>query len=154
MEEKPKSLKEPVLTNLGLSLIAVISITSAILALALFGYYYNIHGDVVEGRSLVFASFAVNSMVYIFAYRSLKQPLYKMTPLNKNKPLVWAVIGGLALVALAFAVPGLRELLGIVMLTWQQWLLVIGIAILLLLTVELSKAIRNWIGNRKFRTIT
>jgi len=154
MEDKPKSLKEPVLTNLGLSLIAVISITSAILALSLFGYYYNIHGDVVEGRSLVFASFAVNSMVYIFAYRSLKKPLFQMTPLSKNKPLIWAVVAGLALVFVAFTIPGLRELLGIVMLTWQQWLLVIGISILLLLTVELSKAIRNWIANRKLRTIT
>lgn len=149
MEEKPKSLKEPVLTSLGFSLIAVISITSAIMALSLFGYYYNIHGDVAEGRSLVFASFAVNSMIYIFAYRSLKLPLYKMVPLRENKALVWAVLAGLALVAIAFIIPGLRDLLGIVPLNWTQWLLVAGIAFFLLLTVELGKSVRNWIANRR-----
>src|SRR5512136_729732 len=41
MKEKPKSVKEPVLTPLSLSLIGVISITSAIFALALFGHFYH-----------------------------------------------------------------------------------------------------------------
>jgi hypothetical protein len=64
MSEPPKSLKEPILPPLGLSLVGVISVGSAIAALAIFGYYFRIHGDPVEGRSLVFASFAVNSMIY------------------------------------------------------------------------------------------
>jgi Ca2+:H+ antiporter len=41
-------------------LIAVISITSAIFALTLFGHYYHIHNNPAEGRSIVFASFAIN----------------------------------------------------------------------------------------------
>ena len=39
MDEKPRSLKAPILTHLGVSLIGVISITSSIFALALFGHY-------------------------------------------------------------------------------------------------------------------
>jgi len=54
-------------------LIGVISAASATVALLLFGHYYQIHQNPVEGRSIVFASFAVNSMVYIFAYRSLRR---------------------------------------------------------------------------------
>jgi Ca2+-transporting ATPase len=144
MKEKPKSLKEPVLTHLGLSLIGVISITSTIAALLLFGYYFNIHGDAVEGRSLVFASFATNSMIYIFAYRSMRRPLYRMNRLSENKPLVWAVLGGLLLVLIAFIVPGIRHLLGIVPLHPEQWLIVAGIASILLISVEIGK----WISNR------
>jgi P-type Ca2+ transporter type 2C len=148
MDEKPKSLKEPILTRLGLSLIAAISITSAVTALLLFGYYYRIHGDPVEGQSLVFASFAVNSMVYIFAYRSMRVPLYRMTPLTQNKPLIWAVLGGLALVIIAFLIPRLRSLLGIVPLSLSQWAVIAGIALFLLIIVECAKAISNRINGQ------
>ena len=88
MDEKPKSVKEPVLAPLGLTLIGVISIGSAIAALALFGHYYLFHNDPAEGRSLVFASFAVNSMIYIFAYRSMRLPLFRSSSLLRNKPLI------------------------------------------------------------------
>lgn len=147
MHEPPKSLREPILPALGLTLIGVISVTSAIAALLMFGYYFGIHGDEVEGRSLVFASFAVNSMIYIFAYRSMRQPIYRMNKLSRNMPLVWAVLGGLLLVAMAFAVPGLRSLLGIVPLSLGQWMLIAGIALVLLVTVEVGK----WVHNRLAR---
>jgi Ca2+-transporting ATPase len=139
MKEKPKSSKEPILTNLGLSLIGVISIVSSILALILFGHFYNIHGNAVEGRSIVFASFAVNSMIYIFAYRSMRRPLYQMNSLAKNKPLIWAVTGGLIIALSAFAFAPIRNLLGIVPLSLQQWIIVAGIALSLLLIVEIAK---------------
>jgi Ca2+-transporting ATPase len=148
MDEKPKSLKESILPPLGLSLIGVISIGSAIAALLIFRYYFHIHGDEVEGRSLVFASFAVNSMIYIFAYRSMRQPLFRMTKLTQNMPLVWAVLAGLLTVAVAFAVPGLRNVLGIVPLAPQQWGLIAGIAFALLLAVEIGKAISNRVRSR------
>jgi Ca2+-transporting ATPase len=141
MSEPPKSLKEPILPPLGLSLIGVISIGSALAALAVFGYFFGVHGDQVEGRSLVFASFAVNSMIYIFAYRSMRQPLFRMTKLNQNMPLVWAVLAGLLTVAIAFVVPPLRNALGIVPLALEQWGLIAAIALLLLLAVEIGKAI-------------
>ena len=143
MDEKPKSVKEPVLTHLGISLIATISGFSAVMALLLFGYYYRIHGDMVEGQSLIFASFAVNSMIYIFAYRSMTRPLWRMTPISQNQPLIWAVVAGLLMVAIAFAIPFLRDLLGIVPLSFSQWLLIAGIAFTLLVVVEISKAINN-----------
>jgi Ca2+-transporting ATPase len=148
MDEKPKSIKEPVLAPLGLTLIGVISIASAIAALSLFGHFYITHGDIAEGQSLVFASFAVNSMVYIFAYRSMRLPLFRMSPLSKNKPLIWAVIGGLLMVVIAFAFPGIRNLLGIVPLTLQQWSWIAAIALGLLMAVEIGKWVRVIIQRR------
>ena len=143
MDEKPKSPKEPILPALSLSLIGVISVSSAIAALSIFGYFFRIHGDPIEGRSLVFASFAVNSMVYIFAYRSMRRPLTRMTPLSQNKPLVAAVFSGLLLAVVPFAVPALRRVLGIVPLSLGQWALIAAIAVFLLLVVEIGKAISN-----------
>ncbi len=148
MDEKPKSIKEPILAPLGLTLIGVISIASAIAALTLFGHYYLTHNDPVEGQSLVFASFAVNSMIYIFAYRSMRLPLFRMSPLSKNKPLVWAVAAGLLMVVIAFAIPGIRNLLGIVPLTVEQWSWIAAIAVGLLTAVEIGKWIRNLIRRK------
>jgi len=144
MDEKPRSLKEPILNHLGLSLIGVISISSAAAVLLLFYHFYSVHGSIAEGRSIVFASFAVNSMVYIFAYRSMRQPLYRMNKLTANMPLVWAVLAGLFMAVLPFLIPGLRDLLGIVPLTLVEWLTVGGIAIGLLVIVEVGK----WISNK------
>jgi Ca2+-transporting ATPase len=144
MDEKPKSLKEPILNHLGLSLIGVISISSAVAVLFLFHHLYSAFGSVAEGRSIVFASFAVNSMVYIFAYRSMRKPIFRMNKLSANKPLIWAVLAGLAMAILPFLVPGLCDLLGIVPLTFGEWLEVAGIAIGLLAVVEIGK----WVSNK------
>jgi len=152
MDEKPKSIKEPVLAPLGLTLIGVISIGSAIAALALFGHSYLSHHDLAEGQSLVFASFAVNSMVYIFAYRSMRLSLFKASPLSRNKPLIWAVIAGLLMVVIAFAFPSIRSLLGIVPLTLQQWSWIAGIAIGLLMAVEVGKWIRCLLLRRSHKS--
>ena len=143
MDEKPRSLKAPILTHLGMSLIGVISITSSIFALALFGHYFQMHNNPAEGQSIVFASFAINSIVYIFAYRSMRQPLWQMNKLIANKPLIWAVVAGFLTIAIAFAIPGLRNLLGIVPLTLQEWLWVIGVGLVLLVAVEIGKAVSS-----------
>ncbi len=149
MDEKPKSVKEPVLAPLGLTLIGVISIGSAIAALSLFGHFFHSHDNEILGRSLVFASFAVNSMIYIFAYRSMRLSIFRASPLIRNKPLVAAVIAGLLMVVIAFAVPQLRTLLGIVPLTLQQWSWIAAIAFGMLTAVELGKWIRNLVIKKR-----
>jgi P-type Ca2+ transporter type 2C len=143
MDEKPKSVKEPVLAPLGLTLIGVISVGSAIAALSLFGHFYHLHNSQALGRSLVFASFAVNSMIYIFAYRSMRVPLFRASPLSRNKPLIAAVIAGLLMVVIAFAIPGIRNLLGIVPLSLEQWSWIAAIALGLLIAVEIGKWVRS-----------
>jgi Ca2+-transporting ATPase len=143
MDEEPKQLHEPILNTLGLSLIAIISVVSAIGALLMFAYFYLINNRLAEGRSIVFASLALNSMIYVFAYRSMRRSIFRMNRLNANMPLIWAVLAGVMMVALAFVIPSLRSMLGLVLLSWQEWLVVAGIAFGLLVVVEVSK----WIGN-------
>ncbi len=150
MEEPPKPLNEPILNRLGLSLIGIISTVSAVVGLGIFGHYFLRHNDPVEGRSIAFASFAINSMIYIFAYRSLRRPLWRMNRLSANKPLIWAAILGLVLVILPFFIPGLGQMLSAVPLHLEDWLLVFGVAAGLLGVVEVGK----WITNRHHRSAT
>ena len=101
------------------------------------------------GRSIVFASFAINSMVYIFAYRSLRKPLTQMVPLKENMYLIWTVLLGIATALLPFLIPVLGAALGIVPLTPIEWANVVGIALLLLGVVEVGKFFANRINNNK-----
>jgi Ca2+-transporting ATPase len=144
MDEKPKPLSEPILNRLGLSLIGIISIAGALVGLILFGHYFLAHGDPVEGRSVAFASLAVNSLIYIFAYRSMRRSIFHSGPLSANKPLVATVLGSLLVAIIPFLVPGLRNVLGIVPLHLVDWLLVMGVALGLLVVVEAGKAISNY----------
>lgn len=139
MDEKPRPLSEPVLTRLGLVLIITISTCSAAFVLLMYRHFAWIHGDPMVGRSIAFASFAINSMVYIFAYRSLRRPLSRMNPLRTNKPLILAVISGMLTALAAFLIPGLRKILGIVPLAMTEWLWILGFAMVLLLIVEAGK---------------
>ena len=141
MSQKPKSLKEPILTRLGASLIGIISVSSTIFALMLFRHFFQQHGNPVEGRSIVFASFAVNSMVYIFSYRNLRQSIFKSGSLKGNLPLVWAVAGGLLMAIIPFTIPVLRNLLDIVQLNFMDWIMVFGVALFNLTVVEVGKII-------------
>ena len=141
MQRRPRRLDEPVLNRLGGGLIAVISAGSALMGLAVFGYYHLVLGDAVLGRSVVFASFAVNSMVYIFAYRSMRASILRMNPVTANKPLLGAVVAGLAFAIAPFVVPPLGRVLGVVALGPTEWLLVVAIALTLLLLVEAAKAV-------------
>ena len=147
MEEKPKPLQEAILNRLGLSLIGVISVSSALAALFLFGHYYTMHHDPIEGQSYAFATFAVNSMVYIFAYRSMRRSLFRSGRLSRNKPLVVSVLVGLLLAVGAVLVPPIRNLLGIRPLHLYQWGVIFGVALSLLAVVEVGKAIRNYRQN-------
>jgi Ca2+-transporting ATPase len=149
MEEPPKSLNEPILNTLGLSLIGIISTVSAMVGLGLFGHYFQQHNDLIEGRSFAFASFAINSMIYIFAYRSLRRSIFHSSPLRANKPLMWAVVSGLAVALIAFIIPQLRNMLGIVPIHLEDWVLIAVVAVGLLMVVELGK----WLTNLAHRSV-
>ena len=117
--------------------------------LLIFNHYSTLHNDPMVGRSIVFASFAINSMVYIFAYRSLRKPLTKMVPLKENMYLIWTVLLGIATALLPFLIPGLGAALGVVPLTPIEWATVVGIALLLLGVVEVGKFFANRINNNE-----
>jgi len=144
MEEKPKSIAEQILTPLSLSLIAIISTVSAAASLVLFGTTLSAGGDIALGRSYVFALFAVNSMVYIFAYRSMRRNIFKGSGLLSNKPLLFSAAAGLAMAIAAFQITPLREVLGLAPFDGASYGVVFGIAILLLIVVEIGKYLNKY----------
>lgn len=141
MEQKPKSQNEQILTPLALSLIAIISTVSAGAGLLLFGNALWNLGSAELGRSFVFALFAVNSMVYIFAYRSMRRTIAKGSSPMRNKPLLVSAIAGILTAIAAFLIAPLRHVMGLVPLSLADYGIVFGIAVSLLVIVEAGKII-------------
>lgn len=141
MHRPPRAMNEPILDRLGISLIAIISSVSAVFGLSVFGYYHLVLHEEVRGRSIVFATFAISSVIYILAYRSLHDPIWRMNPITSNRPLIYAIFGGLLLAALPFVVEPIGSLLQVVELRWQEWGLVFGFAVTLLVIIEAAKAL-------------
>ncbi|MFZ5924398.1 MAG: cation-translocating P-type ATPase [Bacillota bacterium] len=141
MREKPRPLSEPILGKLGIALIAAISVTAGVGCLAMFGHYWLAHRDLALARTLSYATLAIISLVYVFAYRSMRRSIFHASHLLANKPLLISVAGGFVLAIGAVVVPGVRRLLGLVPLAAGEWVMVFGIAIALLLIVEVGKFI-------------
>ena len=148
MREKPKPLSEPILGKLGIGLIAAISITAAAGCLAMFGHYWLIHHDLTLARTLSFATLAIISLVYVFAYRSMRRSIFHAGHLFANKPLLVSVAGGFVLAIGAVVVPAVRRLLGIVPLSAGEWLMGFGLAVALLVIVEVGKFLALTRGRR------
>ena len=141
MERPPRALQESILDRFGARLIATISGLSALFGLCVFGHYHLVLHDEVRGRSMVFAAFAISSVIYILAYRSLRTPILRMNPITANKPLIYAIVFGLLLAVLPFIITPLGSLLHVVPLAWQEWAIVFGFAVLLVLVVDGAKAV-------------
>jgi len=139
MEEKPRPVSEPILDRLGLGLIGAISVTAALGCLWMFGHHWISHGDIALARTVAFETLAVISLVYVFAYRSMRRSLFHIGHLTANKPLLAAVGLGFVVAFLPSVSPSIGRMLGVVPLSLEHWAMVFGTSILLLVMVEVGK---------------
>jgi Ca2+-transporting ATPase len=77
----------------------------------------------------------------------MRRSIFRSGSLSRNKPLIVAVLAGLLLAIGAFLVPPIRNLLGIVPLSLQQWGVVFGVALSLIVVVEIGKLFSNRLRN-------
>jgi len=142
MDEPPKDLKDPILDRKAGLLIIIISVSSAILCLLVFKHFVAL-GDITLGRTIVFAVLGVQSLIYIFSYRSLRHPIWKSGNFFKNKWLIGSVLLGFSQIFLAIYVPGLNNLLGVVPLNLYGWSYVFTISFGMMFVVEIVKLVGN-----------
>lgn len=143
MEEPPKSMKENILDSWGKILILAISLTSAVLSLSMFWYFWQVYNDVSSGRSIVFTVLAVQELIYIFSYRSLRRSIVNYGNFFSNKALFGTVALGFAQQILALYIPFLNNLLGVVPLHAPDWAIVLSIGFGMMFVVEIVKYVTN-----------
>jgi len=145
MQEDPKKMKsEQILNNWMKFLMFTISLGGGGLILWLFWYFEKETGDVSYARTIAFATVGAVDLIYIFAYKDLRNPIFRMKNFFVNKWLFWGVVYGFVLLVMALYMPGLNNALQVVPLPAKDWLLVISVGLLALIWVEIVK----WISNR------
>ncbi|MFA6146313.1 MAG: HAD-IC family P-type ATPase [Patescibacteria group bacterium] len=143
-EEDPKTLrKEEILDKPIIALIILISLTIGLFSLFIFTYFLKQTGQINLARTITFATVATVDLIYIFAFKDLKNSLFRTKNIFDNKYLFGAVIYGLILVVAAIYVPVLNKVLETVPLKPFYWFIVVGVALITVFWVELIKYIRN-----------
>lgn len=141
MTDGPKRLSDPLLDRLGIFLIITISSLSGILSLVFFWYFGIYQGNPELGRTMAFMSLAFSSVVYIFSCRTLRKPFWKYENFWSNKGLFAVVGGSLFLATIITYFPPTQKLLNLVPLNLFQWSLLLSKAFLLVLVIEIAKAV-------------
>jgi P-type Ca2+ transporter type 2C len=135
MSYPPRSPKEALVAGWMKQIIIIVSVVGGITALIFFVYFYKSTGDIVLAQSVAFATLGVNSLVYVFSVRTLKEPFWKVNPFE-NKWLNIAVLGGVSLQIFPFLTDTTRSFLGLTSLSIDIWLMVFAASLLMFFTIE------------------
>lgn len=140
MKKPPRDPSEPLVAPWVRNLVLIVSVSGGLIALALFVYFYKTTGDLIFSRSIAFATLGVNSLVYVFSVRTLRQPFWAENPLE-NRWLNIAVVGGLALQLTPFMFEKARGFFGVVGLSALHWLYVFTAALVMFILIEAAKVV-------------
>lgn len=137
MDRKPKPKNEGIFAH-GLGVRVVLQgIMFAALTLIGFKVGENVTGTLEGGQTLAFMVLALSQVVQAFNMRS-EHSLFKIG-MFKNHKLNWAALASTLLVALVLFTP-VKAAFGLVTLPWELYLLGVGLILVPIVAMELSKA--------------
>ena len=138
MERKPKPKNEGIFAH-GLGVRVVLQgFMFAILTLVGFRLGESVQGTLAAGQTLAFMVLALSQVVQAYNMRS-ERSLLKIGAFSNHK-LNWAALASLLMVALVLFTP-VSIAFGLETLTWELYLAGLGLSLVPLLIMELSKAV-------------
>lgn len=137
MNYRPKPKNEGIFAH-GLGVRIVLQgLMFGLLALIGFRVGENLTGTLAGGQTLAFMTLSLSQVIQAFNMRS-ERSLFKIGPFS-NRRLNWATLLSLLLVALVLFTP-VSIAFGLVTLPWELYLLGLGLALVPVVVMELSKA--------------
>ena len=91
---------------------------------------------------MAFSVLAISQMLHAFNMRSNTESIFS-TGNGHNKPLLGAFIASFAVIFCILFIPALKNLFSITNLNVVEWLIVIGLSIMPVILVEISKFIKR-----------
>jgi len=143
MEEKPRDPNEPILSSkIKKWMLAVFSI-NGFLTFAFFWLVYDYTANIELTRTLVFVLMAFDSLAFAYSVRSLKRSVFRKD-IFSNRILNWAVLISLGLlIAVVYTAWG-QKFVGTVPLSMAQWGIIVGITVIEMVVIEISKKVCFW----------
>lgn len=138
LERQPIEQDAPLIDSRIKALIAVISLSTGLIALGLFAYLIHTGTDLATAQTISFTLLGVDSLLYVFSSRSLTRPVWQDSPM-RNPWLVGAVIIGFGVQLSAVYVPFLQNLLGTVPLTLAHWEIIGMLSGVVIALIEITK---------------
>ncbi|MDP1629085.1 MAG: HAD-IC family P-type ATPase, partial [bacterium] len=138
MSRPPEDPKISLLNSEMKTLIFIIGTISNLILFGLFLWLLNRNFPIEEIRSIIFAGLAITSFFVIFSCRNLRKNIWQFNPFSNFYIIGTVAFGFLGLLA-ALYLPVFQNLLKTVSLGPFAWLLLVGLGILDLFLVEITK---------------
>jgi Ca2+-transporting ATPase len=138
LEKKNPKKKSEILDKKMKRLIALISLSTDFILLALFAHLYKINWNIEHLRTLFFAALALNQVLFVFSCKNLKKPIWRYN-LFDNHFLNLSAVVAILLVMGAIYIPFLQNILSLRPLIFWDWIILFAIALFNLLVIELGK---------------
>jgi Ca2+-transporting ATPase len=139
MQRSPREMEST--TILSGSLRRLIVIVTVITGGFLIGLYFlllSLQLPIEEVRTIMFVALSMDAIFFSFSLKSFRQPLWRINPFDNRFLLVALTLSVVSLI-LALSVPFLQQLLSLVPLTTSEILLLVGVGIFNLATIEIAK---------------
>lgn len=139
MSRRPQSHRVSLLTPTMKTLIFIIGFITDLLLLGLFFWLTKYSSyEIPHIRSIMFAGLAIDSVFFVFSCKSLNNNLWKINPFN-NKFLIFAWLGGIIMLLVALYLPFFQALLKTVPLNFFDWQVILGLGLLNIFLIEITK---------------
>ena len=138
MKRKPESKDIPLMLKESKILISIIGFFASSVLLILFIWLWNKGEDINYIRTMIFACLALQSIFYIFSCRNLKKNLWQIN-LFSNKYIIGACVFIVFMLFLAVYFEPLQIVLRTVPLSFQDWIILLGLGIISLILIEAAK---------------
>jgi Ca2+-transporting ATPase len=142
MNRKPRNPQEPILSG---ALIFRICLVSTLMLIGAFGLF---EWELTHGESLALARtvavnvFVFGEMFYLFNCRSLEHSMFHVGVFSN----LWVIFGSLTMTALQLLFtywPPMQKLFGSAAIGYDEWLLILVVALTIYLTVGFEKFVRR-----------
>lgn len=147
MEREPTDRNESIFAGGGYRRIAIAAITFTVISLAAFYIGENLTlNDSIEpshevAQTMAFLVLSWSSVIHIFVVRT-HESIFK-AGIIENKSIFWTTLFSFAMTTLVAAVPFLADIFNLVVLSWEYWAIAVTLALMIIVVVEIEKAILN-----------
>ena len=154
MQRPPRNSKDGIFAGgLGIDiayqgiLVTVITIASYIIGHCIeVGYFEMPRGISDDGMTMAFLTMSMCEIFHSFNMRSQRKSVFKLG--SHNKVLWAAMIGSLALTTLVLEVPAIANAFGFTPISWMEYAIALGLALLIIPIVEIVKFFQRKFGKQ------
>ncbi len=148
MNQKPRSPKESVFNRLMIERTIISALVMGGLAFWVFHSLIHAGWGLAEARNIILMLMVLFENVHVFNCRSETRSAFRHNPL-RNPLLLFGTITAQLIHMGAIFTPGLKDVLELQPISFNHWLELLGIALLLFISMEIHKLIWRWRTLRK-----